>query len=310
MGFQAGFDNTTGFNNTIVGLNSGAENTIGNDNAFFGNRAGLLNTTGDSNSFLGSNAGFNNLTGTANTFVGFLSGSNNTSGDFNAFVGRSAGDSNTTGSSNSAFGNLADVGSGNLSNATAIGAGAIVTANDTIQLGRNGVDTVRIGTTGTAGSTSLCLNANNEISTCSSSMRYKTDVRNFSPGLNLIKKLRPVSFNWKEGGMFDLGLVAEEVNQAEPLLTVTTKDGRVEGVKYDRIGVVLVNAVQEQQEQIEKQAKANEALKTQVEKQRQLIKDQQIKLQKQEKQMEKQKAELEALKEIICASNSEAKICR
>jgi len=30
-------------------------------------------------------------------------------------------------------------------------------------------------------------------------------------------------------------------------------DGQVEGVKYDRIGVVLINAVKEQQAQIEQQ---------------------------------------------------------
>jgi len=31
------------------------------------------------------------------------------------------------------------------------------------------------------------------------------------------------------------------------------RDGSVEGVKYDRIGVVLINAVMEQQAQIEQQ---------------------------------------------------------
>jgi type III secretory pathway lipoprotein EscJ len=40
------------------------------------------------------------------------------------------------------------------------------------------------------------------------------------------------------------------------------RDGQVEGVKYDRIGVVLINAVKEQQAQIEQQ---KEQLKRQQE---------------------------------------------
>ena len=47
--------------------------------------------------------------------------------------------------------------------------------------------------------------------------------------------------------MLDMGLVAEEVNAVEPLLTTTNTSGAVEGVKYDRVGVVLINAVKEQQ---------------------------------------------------------------
>ena len=50
-----------------------------------------------------------------------------------------------------------------------------------------------------------------------------------------------------------MGLVAEEVAEVEPLLVTTNKQGEIEGVKYDRVGVVLINAVKEQQAQIEQQ---------------------------------------------------------
>ena len=53
--------------------------------------------------------------------------------------------------------------------------------------------------------------------------------------------------------MHDLGLGAEDVEAIEPLLVTYNAKGEVEGVKYDRIGVVLVNAVKEQQKMIEKQ---------------------------------------------------------
>ncbi len=37
----------------------------------------------------------------------------------------------------------------------------------------------------------------------------------------MIRKLRPVLFNWKDGGVADMGLVAEEVNEVEPLTAGT-----------------------------------------------------------------------------------------
>jgi type III secretory pathway lipoprotein EscJ len=59
-------------------------------------------------------------------------------------------------------------------------------------------------------------------------------------------------------------------------------DGQVEGVKYDRVGVVLINAVKEQQAQIEAQ----------------------------QKQIEQQRAEIKALKALVCRTNRRAAICK
>src|SRR6266567_5943537 len=84
-----------------------------------------------------------------------------------------------------------------------------------------------------------------------SSIRYKEQIREFSPGLDLVRRLRPVSFRWKDGGQEDFGFIAEEVNQVEPRLVIHNKEGQVDGVKYDRLSVVLVNALHEQQAQIE-----------------------------------------------------------
>lgn len=106
---------------------------------------------------------------------------------------------------------------------------------------------------GSAGGIQLCRNLSNQISACSSSLRYKNNVEAFFPGLTLVKRLRPVTFNWKGDGKADMGLVAEEVAEVEPLLATYNDEGEVEGVKYDRIGVVAVNAIKEQQEQIERQ---------------------------------------------------------
>ncbi|MBK7801822.1 MAG: tail fiber domain-containing protein [Chloracidobacterium sp.] len=142
--------------------------------------------------------------------------------------------------------------------------------------------TTSIGSLGLGGATPLCRNASNEISLCSSSLKYKRNVSEFSQGMSLINQLRPISFDWKDGGMRDLGLGAEDVAAIEPLLVTYNKDGQIEGVKYDRIGVVLVNAVKEQQAQIESQQKL----------------------------IETQQRQIDAMKRIICLTNKDADLCK
>jgi hypothetical protein len=120
---------------------------------------------------------------------------------------------------------------------------------------------ITISTLGSAGSTSLCRNASNQISTCSSSLRYKTNIQPFIGGLSVLNRLRPITFDWKQGGMHDLGFGAEDIATVEPLLVIHNDKGEVEGVKYDRITAVLVNAVKEQQEQIKQQQSQIQSLR-------------------------------------------------
>ncbi len=53
----------------------------------------------------------------------------------NAFFGKGAGNANISGNANTIIGVSADVGSGNLTNATAIGANALVTQGKSLVLG-------------------------------------------------------------------------------------------------------------------------------------------------------------------------------
>lgn len=128
-------------NNIFAGLNTGV---TGVNNSFVGGSAGAANTTGQSNTFVGDRSGQANTNGDANSFVGAVAGGSNTQGTNNSFFGTSAGSSNTTGSFNTAIGNSASVG-GNLTNATAIGANAIVSQSNSLVLGNNA--NVGIGTT-------------------------------------------------------------------------------------------------------------------------------------------------------------------
>src|SRR5205814_5010560 len=112
------------------------------------------NTTGRSNVFMGGSTGFGNTGGSFNVFLGdgsgydFFFGTGNTTGSFNTFVGYLSGRAVTTGNSNTFLG-YNTAGAATLDHATAIGADAAVTTNNTIVLGRS-VDTVRVPGTASA----------------------------------------------------------------------------------------------------------------------------------------------------------------
>jgi hypothetical protein len=104
------------------------------------------------------------------------------------------------------------------------------------------------------GDSDICYNTqSHQLSFCSSSLRYKKDLQPFTRGLALLNQLNPITFKWKSSNASDLGFGAEDVAKVEPLLVSHNEKGEIEGVKYDRITAVLVNAVKEQQEQIGKQ---------------------------------------------------------
>jgi hypothetical protein len=288
FGRGAGLSNTTGDNNSFFGFDAGLNNAAGSNNTFVGDSAGQRNLAGE-NSFFGSGAGFSNTTGCCNSFFGSATGNATIDGVFNSYFGFAAGGFNNGGDSNTIIGANADVNLPNLDHATAIGADAIVLTSNTISLGRlNGFDLVYIPgrldveSLGTAGSTSLCRNASNLIATCSSSLRYKTNFVPYRSGLDIIARLRPITFDWKQGGMHDVGLGAEDVAQVEPLLVTHNANGEIEGVKYNQLSVVFINAIKEQQAQ---------------------IKSQQV-------QLARQRREIEAVKRLVCPGHPNAALCQ
>jgi hypothetical protein len=136
FGAAAGVNNTEGFSNSFFGSFAGNANTTGGLNSFFGSFAGNANTTGGLNSFFGNIAGAVNTTGGGNSFFGFRAGGSNTVGDGNTFVGYNSGLSNTTENNNTLLGFQAN-GVAGITNATAIGANAIVSQSNSLVLGSN-----------------------------------------------------------------------------------------------------------------------------------------------------------------------------
>ena len=81
-----------------------------------------------------------------------------------------------------------------------------------------------------------------------SAERYKENIQSLE--INPILNLRPVTFDWKETGEKDYGLIAEEVNEHLPELVKKNEEGVVEGIKYTKLTSLLIKAVQDQQKEI------------------------------------------------------------
>ena len=94
--------------------------------------------------------------------------------------------------------------------------------------------------------------------------RRAASARTGHPSSSSSARLRPISFTWKEDGTRDLGLGAEEVARVEPLLTFRNKRGQIEGVKYNQVSAVLINAVKEQQQQIHELQRQLASLKSRI----------------------------------------------
>ena len=143
----------TGNRNTAVGY--GAMRSYSGTSFDNNSSLGYFNmpslTTGSGNTSVGAETMLNLTNGSQNTSIGNQS-LINTTGNSNVGVGKSAGQTITTGSQNTILGTDADVSTNSLSNATAIGYGATVTATNTIQLGNNSITNVNTsGTVTSAG---------------------------------------------------------------------------------------------------------------------------------------------------------------
>ncbi len=150
--------NTTGNANTADGTSALASNN-GSWNTATGSQALNANSTGSNNTGTGNRALQMNDAGSNNAAVGACALLNTTrsgnsqacaapapgSADANTAMGTLAGKTNATGNSNTFVGFGADAASGGLTNATAIGANAVVSASNALVLGGTGANAVNVG---------------------------------------------------------------------------------------------------------------------------------------------------------------------
>ncbi|MBO9613767.1 MAG: tail fiber domain-containing protein [Dyadobacter sp.] len=265
VGYKSGFQSVSGPFNTFVGGYAGQNNLNGGANFFGGYSTGYQNTTGSYNTFLGAQTAIENKTGQENVFVGYTSGNNNSSGNFNVFLGVKSGKSNVSGSSNTYIGYQAD-GTTFIQNATAIGANAKVTMDNSLVLGYKA--NVGIGVSAPSFqlhlSTDAAAKAGSPDWTVASDSRLKRNITNFTDGLDLLKQIRPVWFQYngqagiETGDKKFVGIVAQEMEKIAPYTigTFTHQDSlgnKTEYLDYDANAVtyILINSVKEQQRVIE-----------------------------------------------------------
>ena len=146
--------NGTGSRNIAVGLNAmtSYSGTSFDNNSALGYANMVSLTNGQQNTSVGAEAMLSLSTGSYNTSLGAHSLISNT-GNNNIGVGYNSGGSITNGSQNTFIGTEANASSPSLNNATAIGYGAVVNADNTIQLGNT--DIVSIITSANINATSF-----------------------------------------------------------------------------------------------------------------------------------------------------------
>jgi len=226
--------------NTVFGATALDGNTTGEYNVAIGNNALTSNTTGAENTAVGRNAMVSNTTGTVNNAFGQSALATCTTGNYNSAFGVSAIGSATTANSNSGFGHnslVSATGSENTAlgsnagnglttgfNNTMVGYNAQAssgTVNNTITLGNSNITTLRCQVTSI---TSL------------SDERDKTDITPLEHGLDFVKQLKPVSFEWNtrpetftdykgneiqvqgKVGIADIGFIAQDIVALEDSL--------------------------------------------------------------------------------------------
>lgn len=318
-GVAAGQGNTTGAGNSFFGVDSGKVNNA-NFNAFFGAFSGLANTSGATNAFFGNAAGSANTTGSNNSFFGQGAGRTNTTGSNNVFIGNNAGNPNTsTQVSNSvAIGTGAVVEQSNTiimgtSAQTTIARGKLVagfpTGSAPFTPGAGWIETWSIPSgpdgifagnlvlrdflsrpTSTAGpicysNFSFGLTGGVILNRCSSSLSFaseKSSARPFTGGIDLIRLLNPVAFRRQSEGPEEIGLNVEDIAETAPLLVARNAKGEVDRISENALTVVLINAVKQQQKQIESQ----------------------------ERQLKEQQRQIELLKNFVCFLDRETTICK
>ncbi len=149
LGSGAMISNLTGGNNIAIGYQPLFYNTTGTDNIAIGLQA-LDSNNGSYNTATGENAMASNTSGSYNTATGDFSLFSNSTGSYNTALGYEAGmqsgSAPQTGSYNTFLGyNTLTVAAGPITNATAIGANALVGASNALILGGTGFSAVTVG---------------------------------------------------------------------------------------------------------------------------------------------------------------------
>jgi hypothetical protein len=282
---------TSGYQNAALGYNSGNSITSGYQNVFIGSSSGREITSSYQNIGIGANSlrelrtnsdGYQNIGIGDNTFNRLTEGRQNVAlgsgaGDNlgaewptpvchrNTLIGTNSMSEIAEGSNNTCLGyksgrkdpNVDDgivvnfstylgyntIASGSTTNEIAIGYNAEGGGSNTIVLGNSSI---------------AALKCQVQTITSLSDKRDKTNIQDSEYGLDLISKLKPVTFDWnmRDGakvGIKDLGFIAQDLQEVNDDYTQLVEDKNPEKLEasYGRLIPVLVKAIQELKAEIE-----------------------------------------------------------
>jgi hypothetical protein len=257
IGFASMYSSLTGIHNTAIGVQSLYRNTSGSENVAIGRDANFSNTTGRWNTGLGVDAIPGNETGNGNTGVGGESGytenplNQNVSGSNNTWVGYQSGPSSPA--QHSGVIGLGYRAKTSKNNQAVIGSPQIV---ETLLYGHVGIN---------AHNPNVALVVNGEAVNTSgawgvySDVRLKKDIEPYKDGLEVVIRLKPVSYKYNglEGldpNKTQVGLIAQDVEMIVPEM-VTQREGvdleQVKMMSTQALPYILVNAIQQLNERVE-----------------------------------------------------------
>jgi len=258
IGYQAGYNTTVASYNVYLGTESGKNNVLGTSNVFIGFGSGKASTTSN-NTYIGMKAGYANGPGVGNTYIGYCSGVDDgrpgyTGGSFNTFLGFNSGAKNYTGSNNVYLG-AESSGSSRGSGRIFIGYKAgYSTFGDSLLVIENHA----------SASPLVYGEFANDIFRINGTLQYtvgigqysdaslKTDIIPLTSTLSKLLSMKPCSFMWKEGSLYDqkmpkerqIGLIAQEVQEIFPEIVSETSDG-YKTIDYTKLGVLIIPALNE-----------------------------------------------------------------
>ncbi len=222
-------------NNLIMGGNATGTNMTGlcTGNILIGGAYRSI-TDGQNNNILASQASHSLTTGDRNCFFGYESGNSLTTGDGNVLLGANTGSAYTSSESDNVL----------------LGSGVAGVAGESSV---TKIANIRGKTTTNNNAIAVLIDSVGQLGTVSSSARYKENIEDMGSFSDVLYKLRPVSFNYKDysAESKSVGLIAEEVDEHEPRLVVYDNEGKAETVKYHDLVPMLLNELQKLKKEVE-----------------------------------------------------------
>lgn len=266
-GYYAGYDLTSGDSNIFIGDRAGQASTTCTGPIYIGDAAGSKQTTNSTSILVGYKCG-EDSTGAGNTAIGYTSMRDATSANYNTTLGSETLYSLTTGDNNTALGYQAGYSSADTDGCVYLGYQAGYSnitdnllyiensnsaspliwgdfTNDEVVINGNSTDNSNdrnFYVNGSAGGDGAW---NND-----SDRRLKENIETIPDALEKVKGLTGVNFEWtdnREPGK-RIGLIAQDVEKVLPEVVTA---GEVYSLQYGPIVALLVEAIKEQQAQIE-----------------------------------------------------------